>query len=335
MSNETLVSVIILNWNGSDLITKCIDAVRDQTYKPLELIVVDNASTDDSLSMIKKYENLKLVENTENLGFSRAVNIGIRESKGDYVMPLNNDVFLEKEYVEYLVREMDKNEKTGSVSGKLIKSKTRKIDTVGHSIHKNRLPRNIGSDQEDGPQYSIKKEVFGVCGAAPLYKRKMLEDVEINGEYYDESFFAFLEDVDLDWRARLLGWRSFYVPESVAFHHRGGTAVRRSKTVEMHNYKNRYLMIIKNDDPISFLKNLHQIVFTDIIKNGALLVRYPTALLGFADVLRLLPETIRKRKIIRRKRKVSRKEMERWFLPFDYKEWFRQHATSDVYDLSK
>jgi GT2 family glycosyltransferase len=330
-----LVSIVILNWNGISLLKNCLDSVFNQTYSPIEVITVDNGSTDGSIEILKDYD-LKLIENNENLGFAKGINIGIRHSKGEYILPLNNDVVLDKNYVSELVKVMENDLQVGSAAGKLIWAGTGGlIDSAGHSLHKNRLPRNIGTGKKDGPDFAKKKEVFGVCGAAPLYRRKMLEDIEINGEFYDESFFSFLEDVDLDWRARLLGWKSFYVPEAVAMHHRGGTAVRRSKIVEVHNYKNRYLMIMKNDYLLSNLKNIHQIIFTDIIKSSALFFRYPSALLGIFQVIKLTPATLRKRWVIKKKRKMSRKEMEKWFIPFEYKPWFSQHLLTDVYDLKK
>lgn len=329
-----LVSIIVLNWNGASLIKDCLNSVFKQSYSPLEILAIDNGSVDNSPDIIRQYE-LKFIENKENVGFAKAINQGIRKAKGDFVLPLNNDVILDKEYVANLVKVMNNDDKTGSVSGKLMWAGTEGlIDSAGHSLHKNRLPRNIGTGQEDGPDYSVKREVFGVCGAAPLYRRKMIDDVEINGEFYDESFFSFLEDVDLDWRAQLLGWKALYVPEAIAMHHRGGTAVRRSKIVEVHNYKNRYLMIIKNDFLLSFLKNFPQIIFTDLVKSSALFFRYPTALLGLFSVVKLMPKTLRKRSLIKKKRKISRKEMEKWFLPFDYNKWFKQHLTTDVYDLN-
>lgn len=328
-----LVSIIIINWNGASLLKGCLDAVFNQTYSPIEVLLVDNGSTDNSLEIAGKYE-VKIIANKENLGFAKGINQGIKESKGEFILPLNNDVVLDKEYIENLVKIINSDNKIGSVMGKLLWAGTDGlIDSAGHTIHKNRLPRNIGTGIKDGEQFNIKKEVFGVCGAAPLYRKDMLEDTKINGEYYDEDFFAFLEDVDLDWRARLLGWKAYYVPEAVADHHRGGTAVRRTKTVELHNFKNRYLMVMKNDYILSHWKNVHQILFTDVVKSGALLFRYPTALLGFFSVIKLMPKTLKKRSLIKRKRKVSRKEMEKWFLPFDYKSWFKQHLISDVYDL--
>ena len=328
-----LVSVIVLNWNGSSLIDDCLTSVFDQSYINKEIIVVDNGSTDDSLEKIDSYD-VKLIENNENLGFAKGINTGIKAAMGVYILPLNNDVVLDKEFIQELVNAVLKDKKTGSVCGKLLRAEDKKlIDSTGHSIHKNRLPKNIGKGEQDGEMFSKREEVFGVCGAAPMYKKEMLDDIKIDDEYYDESFFSFLEDVDLDWRARLRGWKAYYEPKAVGFHYRGGTAVRRSPIVEVHNYKNRYLMIIKNDYLISFFKNIHQIIFTDIIKNAALLFRCPKALTGIFQVIRLLPKTIKKRRNIRKRRKVSRKEIEKWFLPFNYKEWFHTHMKTDVYDL--
>lgn len=329
------VSVIILNWNGKHLIGDCIESVMKQNYPKIEIIVIDNGSTDGSVSYLKKnFSDTKLIANEENLGFAKAMNMGFKEAKGEYLIPLNNDVKLEPNFVEEMVFAA-KEPSVGLVSGKLIKAgslQSEVIDSAGHVLFKNRLPRNRGVGLHVS-QLNEEKYVFGACGAAPLYKREMLDDIAIDGEYYDENFFSFLEDVDLDWRAQLRGWKCKYTPKALAYHWRGGTAVRRSSIVEKHNYKNRYLLMIKNDSPIYFLKNLPQILLTDFIKSTALFFRAPAALTGWLSVIRLLPSTIKKRRHIQKNRKVSAFEIEQMLKKFDYISWIKQHLSEDVYNL--
>ncbi len=325
-----LVSVIIVNWNGKRFVKDCLDSVLGQTYPALEVIVIDNGSTDGSQEIIgRNYPSVILIENEENKGFSKAINQGIAISKGLYVIPLNIDVVMTPTYISEMVKAASLDEKIGSVSGKLLRfngeGRTKVIDSVGHTMFENRLVIDRGDGEIDEGQYDQREYIFGSCAAASLYKRGMLEDVKAGGEYFDEAFFAFLEDVDINWRAQLLGWKCIYTPSAVAYHYRGGIAVRRTKLVEIHNYKNRYLMILKNDSFTSILKNLHHFLITDTLKTGALIFRCPAALLGWIDILRELPRAFAKRRVIQKNRKVSQVEIEKWFQKFDYKAWIRRH----------
>jgi len=332
-----LVSVIVLNWNGKHLLGDCLDSIGKQTYPAIETIVVDNGSIDGSLNYLKEnYPGVKLIANEQNLGFAKAMNMGMKAAKGAYLMPLNNDITLEADFIKEMVAAA-KEPSVGSVSGKLIKAdspNTQMIDSTGHVLFRNRLVRNRGVGLHIS-QFNEEDYVFGACGAAPLYKREMLDDVAVDGEYYDENFFSFFEDVDLDWRAQLRGWKCKYTPKATAYHWRGGTAMRRSTIVEKHNYKNRYLLMLKNDSPLYFIKNFPQILLTDIIKTSALLFRAPSALTGWLSVIKYLPSTIRKRRQIQRRRKVSAAQIERMFAKFDYLSWIKQHLREDVYNLRK
>jgi GT2 family glycosyltransferase len=334
---EQLVSIIVLNWNGKHLLGDCLDSIKAQTYPHIEIIVIDNGSVDGSIPYLEKnYTDVKLIVNESNLGFSRGMNIGFKEAKGNYLMPLNNDIRLEPNFVEEMVKAAQTSD-VGSVSGKLIKADSLNrdiIDSAGHVLFKNRLVRNRGAGLHVS-QLNKEEYVFGACGAAPLYKREMLEDVAIDGEYYDEDFFSFFEDVDLDWRAQIRGWKCKFTPKAIAYHWRGGTAVRRTTIVEKHNYKNRYLLMLKNDTAANYFKNLPWILFTDIIKSSALLFRAPVALTGWFSIIRLFPQMLKKRRHIQGRRKVSAAQIERLLEKFDYKSWIKKHLREDAYNLRK
>lgn len=327
-----LVSVVIPNWNGAHLVKECLLSLSAQTYSPIEIILVDNGSTDHSLRIVKEnFPEVIVLANQTNLGFSVAANQGIERSKGRFILLLNTDVTLDRHFVSEMVKLISRSSDIGSVTGRLLKSsngRSELIDSTGHLFFRNRLAADRGEGEEDKGQYNLVEEVFGACAAASLYRREMLEDVKVNGEYFDRSFFAFLEDVDLNWRAQLRGWRCLYAPTAVGHHHRGGTAIRRSRLVEEHNYKNRYLMILKNDDILSLVKNAHHFLLTDTLKTLGLLFRCPTALLGWLLVIKALPVTLKKRRIIQQNRKRSQAEVERWFQPFDYGAWIKKHLWS-------
>jgi len=309
-----LVSVIVLNWNGKEFLEDCVNSVLKQTYPEIEILVIDNASTDGSVELFeRKFPHLKLIKNSVNQGFCKSINQGIKISQGYYVMPLNFDVILTDNFVEEMVKAAEIEEKIGSVAGKLLRFDTQKgksiIDSTGHILFRNRLAVNRGESQFDNGQYNKVEFVFGTCGAAPLYKREMLEDIKLDGEYFDEAFFAFWEDVDLDWRANLKGWKCIYTPKAVAYHQRGGPFLRRSKVVELHNYKNRYLVILKNDTPWGLIKVLPELLFTELLKGGALLVRSPSALLlSWINLFKVFPQMIRKRRLIQSRRTINQRE---------------------------
>ncbi len=323
------VSVLVLNFNGRPFIEACLKSVFAQEHLLCEVLVIDNASTDDSLQIVaEKFSSVRILQTGENRGFAGGMNYGIREARGDMLLLLNPDVVIDPEFVGKLVEAIAENPEVGSASGKVYRlpvGEREIIDTTGHVIFRNRLFSDRGEDEVEEGQFDEAQEVFGACAGVGLYKKTMLEDVKEGDEYFDESFFLFLEDTDLNWRAQLRGWKCYYVPTALAWHHRGGTATRRTKLVELHNYKNRYMMIVKNDSWAGVLRNLHHFVVTDTLKTAALLWRCPPALLGWFSVWRELPALLRKRRIIQQNRKVSRAEFNRWFARFDYAAWIQQH----------
>lgn len=318
------VSVIVLNWNGLKFISECIQSVLAQTHPEIELIVIDNASTDGSADLIKRnFPQIRLIENPANFGFSKAINQGIEASSSFCLMPLNFDVLLDKDFVSEMVKAIEADERIGSVSGKLLRldedGKTNIIDSTGHVIFTNRYVVNRGEDKEEIGQYNHGDVVFGTCGAAPLYRCEMLEDIKVDGEYFDESFFVMLEDVDLDWRAQLRGWKCVYTPHAVAYHYRSASSLQKSRLIQRHYYKNRYLTILKNDRFGSILKYAPSVLLMDLYLNLDLIFTSPPALfLAWWDLLRLLPETIRKRRVIQSRRRIDQKEIEKWFQKYRF-----------------
>lgn len=335
-----LVSAIIINFNGIRDLGGCLDSLKSQDYEAIELVAVDNLSTDGSRELLLEFaadgENAgrfaggspRVIANDTNLGFSAALNQGIRDSGGEIVMSLNTDVVLEPGYVSALIREFDDPE-VGRASGKLLRFPPGEpgnvIDSAGHVIFRNRLAENRGEGMPGDAALLERAQVFGTCGAAAMYSRAMLEDVQVRGEYFDEDFFAFWEDLDIDWRAASRGWKCMYNPGALAYHRRGGAGYRKSLLVEYHNYKNRYLLMLKNDSARYLLRNLPGVLLTELLKGGALLLRCPGAVASLAEVVRLLPATIAKRRQIQSRRLVPSREIECWFQPFHYRRWIKRH----------
>lgn len=324
------ISVVVLNWNGAGLLEKCLESINAQDYADIELIVIDNASTDGSVETAKRIAKDKFIGNDSNQGFSRAMNKGIEAASGDYILPLNYDIIMEAGFVSAMVETAESGHRIGSVSGKLLRMdgkgrKTKIIDSAGHMMFRNRLAVNRGEEQEDKGQFDREEEVFGACGAAALYKKAMIKDITVAGEFFDEDFFAFWEDIDVDWRARLRGWHCLYTPKAVAYHERGGPKKRRSAEVEYHNYKNRYLMMMKNDTAGNMIRVLPQLLITEILKAGALVLRSPGALRSLGEVWHLQKKMFVKRRAIQEGRLVPQEEIEKWFEKFDYIAWVRKN----------
>ncbi|MHB8896370.1 MAG: glycosyltransferase family 2 protein, partial [Candidatus Geothermincolia bacterium] len=307
------VSVIVINFNGLGDLPACLDSVIAQDHPDIELVLIDNASADGSREWLRDWAGSQraggrfsnggpvLMENVTNTGFSPALNQGIAASTGEVVMPLNTDVVLDPSFISRLSACLEEPP-AGSASGKLLRfppgGTGNVIDSAGHVIFRNRLAWNLGEGRRGDRAFLEPAEIWGTCGAAAMYARRMLDDVAVDGEYFDEDFFAFWEDLDLDWRARIRGWTCLFEPSALAWHRRGGAGYRKSLLVERHNFKNRYLMMIKNDSARGVLRNLPGIILVEILKAGALLVRCPRALLGLVDVVRLLPVMIAKRRVI-------------------------------------
>lgn len=322
------MSAIIINWNGGRLLPSCLEALAAQDYRPIQTIVVDNGSIDGSADLVTARGDIEVIRNPANLGFAVANNQALHIALGEFILLLNYDAILGPGYVSALVACLRTDPDRGSATGKLIRpspvADSPTLDSAGHVMYRNDWAMNRGENEPDHLQYGTAEEVFGVCAAAALYRRSMLNDVMIDGEVLDSTFFAYLEDVDLDWRARLRGWQSWYEPGAVATHHRSATGGRFSTRIQRHIFTNRILMIIKNDGGSSFYARLPGIAaFTGAkLLLGALAA--PSFVLAIGDVARLAPVAWRKRRQVQARRKVAPSLVERWFQPYPYLRKLRQ-----------
>ncbi|TKJ30481.1 hypothetical protein CEE39_08170 [bacterium (candidate division B38) B3_B38] len=255
-----MVSIIVVSWESIKFLGECLRSVREQTYQEWELIVVDNGSEDGSADLVReKFPEARLIEGSRNLGFARAGNLGLQQSRGKWLLFINPDVLLERDWLEKALPAFKISPRIGMVTGKILRFDRRTIDSTGQFISRSRRAIERGYNEADRGQHNQEGYVFSVCGAVALYKREMVEAVRLNGEFLDEDFFAFYEDLDVGWRANLLGWRGYYVPDAVVYHYRGGSQKgggwlarfsqlsQRPTEIKFHIVKNRYLTIIKND----------------------------------------------------------------------------------------
>ena len=222
MSNSSpLVSVIIPHYNGIHHLTTCFTALRGQTYSNLEIILVDNGSSDESVALTRRdFPEVKIIELKRNFGFIGAVNQGFAQAKGEILAPLNNDTEAAPGWVEALVEALQAHPEAGMAASKMLLFDRRDtLHSAGDGFGYDGIPINRGVWQKDEGQFDQDLYIFGGCGGAVAYRRAMLAD--IGG--FDEDLYMYLEDVDLNWRAQLAGYRAVFAPRAVVYHHLSAT----------------------------------------------------------------------------------------------------------------
>ena len=221
---DTEISIIVPNFNGKQFLKTGLDSIKRQNYSFYEVIIVDNGSSDGSAQYIhENYPEFTLIQNKENLGFAAAVNQGIKASDADYVFLLNNDVELEANSISNLLKCIEKDENIFAVSSKMIQYDDRsKMDDAGDEYTILGWTRKVG-DGKSPDLYTAKRETFSACAGAALYRKSILDKIG----YFDENFFAYMEDVDISYRARINGYKCIYCPEAVVYHLGSGTSGSR------------------------------------------------------------------------------------------------------------
>jgi len=324
MHSCDLVSVTIVTYNSGRFIRRCLESVLGQKYPKLEIIVIDNASTDGTVDILENFEDrCAVIYNDENIGFAAAQNQAIGISRGRWVLTLNPDAFLLPGFVGALMEGARLDPRAGTVCGKLLTMspgfdfpEKPIVDSTG--IYFTPMLRHFdrGSQQCDNGHYLQYEYVFGATAAAACYRRDMIEDVSVDGEFFDSDFFSYREDADLAWRAQLMGWKCIYVPYARGYHVRKlRPGMRRSvpADINMHSVKNRFLMRLKNITPGLYLRNLLPITIRDVGILGYCLLTEHSSMKAFYLTLRKLPRVMQKRRMIQARRRVDDAYLVRWF----------------------
>ena len=314
-TSNNLVSVIIVTCGVKNYLRACLNSIRGQTYKNLEIIVIDNSLHPQfGQEIIRQYPQIKLYSENNNLFYAGALNKGIGLSKGDFILCLNDDVTLDNRFIQEALSGFYQDSSVGMVSGKILRSDGITIDSAGLFLTPWRTAKERGYSIKDRGQYNRPGYIFGVNGAVAFYRFKMLESVKIDREYFDPDFRIFYEDLDLAWRANLFGWKAYYVPWTVAYHIRGGTTrqglgidkpyARTYLRDELHSdlIKNRYLSIIKNESALGILLHLPFILFYDFLILSYVLFFRSSLFKKIPLNLGYLRSALKKRKIINNRR---------------------------------
>jgi GT2 family glycosyltransferase len=235
------VSVVIPTWNQAGLLAAALRSLRAQAFGDFETVVVDNGSTDGTAAMLgRDFPEVRVVALPRNCGFAAATNAGLRAATGEILVCLNNDVECEPGWLAALVSALDRMPDVGAVASKMLDA-TRPgiIDSAGDSM--SLVAWNVGRGERDGPRFNIGREILSPCAGAAAYRRAVFERVG----WFDESYFAWFEDVDLGIRAQLAGFRCWYEPAAVVHHHGSATAATMSDRKLFLSVRNRLFLFFK------------------------------------------------------------------------------------------
>jgi GT2 family glycosyltransferase len=325
-TDEPLISTIVVNWNGLSFIDECLASLERQTWENKEFILVDNGSTDGSADCLRVWAeqtpNARSILLPKNTGFCEANNLAFARARGEWVALLNNDAVAEPNWLEELVRRGDPERRIGMLGGKILFFEPEGvIDKAGHLIYWDGQNRGRGTMEKDVGQYERQEEILWPDACAALYHRRVFE--ETGG--FDQTFFAFGDDADLGMRARLLGWKAWYVPTAVVRHRHSATAGAYSPLKIMLVERNRLLLAVKNftlplllSNPYWSIRRLVWHAYAASKKQGAAgqfvtEQGWSRSLLilawAYLSAIRMLPGALRNRRKIQKTKQLSNREV--------------------------
>lgn len=241
-----LVSVIIVNYNGLKWLKGCLDSLSDQSYRNFEIIFVDNGSRDDSIGFIEKnYPSVAIVRNEKNSGFAGGNNIGLEKARGEFIVLLNNDTTVEKDYLEKFIQVFRDYPRAGCAQSKMVLMHDRtRLDCAGSFWTSTTFLFHFGLAQEQSlEKYNRPMMIFSAKGASMIIRRDVADAVGL----FDDDFWCYYEETDFCHRVWLAGYECWYYPRAVCYHAGGGTALAMDNSfVHFHNYKNVLASFLKN-----------------------------------------------------------------------------------------
>ena len=301
------VSVIVPTCGCRAYFVFCLESLRRQTCLPAEVILINNSLNAELERRARElYPLIKIITPDRNLYYGESLNRGIAISTGDFILCLNDDAVLDKNFIGEALKGFNANKTIGMVSGKILRPDRKTLDTTGLFLSVWRTAQERGYGRLDRGQFEKPGFIFGVCGVAAFYNRKMLEDIKNRDSWFDPDFRMFYEDLDLAWRANRVGWRGYYAPQALAYHVRGGSVradpgqgkifARRHLNDEMHDelIRNRYRTIFRNETLGGFCLHLVPIIFYDLCVWCYVLFFRPKVIRIFFSNLKWLPRTVKK-----------------------------------------
>jgi GT2 family glycosyltransferase len=326
MSKEVLVSVVITNWNGKRYLAECLNSLKNQTYHFLEIIVVDNGSSDDSIEFIKtNFPEVRIIANKTNVGFAEANNTGIMAAKGKYIATLNNDTVAEPGWLLNLIEAAERRREAAMFASKILSlHNPNLIESKGMLIYPDGIAKCRGFLTKDNAECEKEEEVLLPSACAALYRK----DILFLAGLFDKDYFAYCEDVDIGLRIRMLGFSCLYVPRARTYHYYSGTS-RQNLLLKVYlAERNRLWTIIKTfpipDLMVSLIFTFKRYIFylygawlkiTPIeefcAKESKLIILFILAKAYLSTLLNLI-KLLKKRQYIMDNKKVPAKEIRAW-----------------------
>ncbi len=296
------VSVVVVTKAVNERLEHCLDAVRRQSLTPHEILVCVTGNMDMQQAPAAYGHDTTTTWRFVDGWYTTALNIGICSTTGEYVLCLNDDAVLDHQYLEQALPAFRHDAEIGMVTGKILRFDGKRIDGTGQFPGRTRKAIDRGYRQIDRGQFDCAGYVFGPGGTAPIFRRSMLASIALQpGEYFDELFGMYYEDLDLAWRAQRAGWKAYYVPTAVAHHERGASSRIRHNGLRHHFYLpqmpdallqravlNRYRVMLRNDTLAGIVLNLPAIVAFELGQWGYLMCRSPHLAVECARQLRCL-----------------------------------------------
>lgn len=243
LSQMPKVSIHILNYNGQKYLERCLNSIRNTTYKDYQVTLIDNNSEDDSVTFVRKnFPEILIVQNKRNYGFAEGSNKCLRKLKDSYVVLLGSDTEVESTWLEELIKLMETDNTIGICGGKLLLFDRARINSCGGECNVYGFAADRGIFELDKGQFNKTEEVFYVCGTLMLIRSKVLQHIG----FFDSKYFMYSEDTDLCWRARLHGYKVIYVPRAIVYHKFGGVGGSANPTRLYLSKRNMMRTLIKN-----------------------------------------------------------------------------------------
>ena len=303
------VTVVIPNYNGRDLLPTVIPSALAQDYPDFELLVVDDASTDDSVAYLRsEWPQVRVVELSENSGFARACNVCIRAAESPLVALLNTDMEVEPDWLRELVDALKRDPQAGSASGKILNFYSRDaIDAAGDLMLRSGAAVNRGEGQPDDGRFDRARRVFAPCAGAALYRRELFDRVGL----FDEDFHSYNEDMDLGFRAQLRGYTSLYVPAARSYHMKAATTGRAKHFFSRAQRRNAIWLIVKNYPGGLLMRFLPYIVARQVVYLASSVPHgmLREHLMAIGEAVRGLRRMLRKRREIQAARSVGNSDL--------------------------
>ena len=294
------VSVVIPNYNGAAFLETCLTSLARQTCSPLEILLVDNASQDDSLEITRRViPSAVILGQKQNLGFAAAVNAGIKAARGEWIAVLNNDTEVSDGWLETAADVLDRHPEAAFLACRILEFEDRnRLYSAGDCFLRTGVGYRRGQEQRDAPMYREEIEIFSAGGCAALYRKSVLD--ELQG--FDGKLFAYLEDVDLGLRLQAAGYRGYYAPQSTVFHRGGATSGGEISPLAVRLRTRNSILLLMQSLPARILWRCLPMILAGqaswlfrVVKWG----RLGSYLRGLAGIVPLIPAAMKHRRRIR------------------------------------